>query len=64
MKSGFWAIWLDLEAQINKSQSSSDAAEGIKLPLGGLLWQACIFYTARCFNLTYGPLGPGIPRYH
>ena len=51
MKSGFWAIWLDLEAQINQAQPSSDAPEGIKLPLGGLLWQACIFYTARCFNL-------------
>ena len=50
-KSGFWAIWLDLEAQINQAQPSSDASEGIKLPLGGLLWQACIFYTARCFNL-------------
>ena len=51
MKSGFWAIWLDLEAQINQAQPPSDGAEGIKLPLGGLLWQACIFYTARCFNL-------------
>ena len=51
MKSGFWAIWLDLEAQINQAQPSSDSPEGIKLPLGGLLWQACIFYTARCFNL-------------
>ena len=57
MKSGFWAIWLDLEAQINQSQSSSNAAEGIKLPLGGLLWQTCIFYTARCFNLWSS--GPG-----
>ena len=47
----FGAIWLDLEAQINQAQPSSDASEGIKLPLGGLLWQACIFYTARCFNL-------------
>ena len=57
MKSGFWAIWLDLEAQINEAQPSSDATEGIKLPLGGLLWQACIFYTARCFNLW--STGPG-----
>ena len=57
MKSGFWAIWLDLEAQINQAQPSSDATEGIKLPLGGLLWQACIFYTARCFNLW--STGPG-----
>ena len=57
MKSGFWAIWLDLEAQINQAQPSSDANEGIKLPLGGLLWQACIFYTARCFNLW--STGPG-----
>ena len=57
MKSGFWAIWLDLEAQINQAQPSSDAPEGIKLPLGGLLWQACIFYTARCFNLW--STGPG-----
>ena len=55
--SGFWAIWLDLEAQINQAQPSSDATEGIKLPLGGLLWQACIFYTARCFNLW--ATGPG-----
>ena len=57
MKSGFWAIWLDLEAQINQAQPSADAPEGIKLPLGGLLWQACIFYTARCFNLWSS--GPG-----
>ena len=57
MKSGFWAIWLDLEAEINQSLSSSDAPEDTKLPLGGLLWQACIFYTARCFNLWSA--GPG-----
>ena len=61
MKSGFWAIWLDLEAQINQAQPSSDAPEGIKLPLGGLLWQACIFYTARCFNLwSTGPANSSV----
>ena len=61
MKSGFWAIWLDLEAQTNQAQPSSDAPEGIKLPLGGLLWQACIFYTARCFNLwSTGPANSSV----
>ena len=50
MKSGFWSVWLDLEAQITKALPEAPA-EGVKLPLGGLLWQAAVFYTSRCYNL-------------
>ena len=50
MKSGFWSVWLDLEAQITKPLPEAPA-EGVKLPLGGLLWQAAVFYTSRCYNL-------------
>ena len=50
VKSGFWSVWLDLEAQITKELPDAPA-EGVKLPLGGLLWQAAVFYTSRCYNL-------------
>ena len=50
VKSGFWSVWLDLEAQITKALPEAPA-EGVKLPLGGLLWQAAVFYTSRCYNL-------------
>ena len=50
VKSGFWSVWLDLEAQITKGLPEAPA-EGVKLPSGGLLWQAAVFYTSRCYNL-------------
>ena len=50
VKSGFWSVWLDLEAQITKALPEAPA-EGVKLPWGGLLWQAAVFYTSRCYNL-------------
>ena len=38
MKSGFWSVWLDLEAQITKALPEAPA-EGVKLPLGR--WVVC-----------------------
>ena len=53
VRQGFWAVWLDLERQIAlKKFPGQDAELGkYQLPLGGLLWQACVFYVSRCYNL-------------
>ena len=49
MKQGFWAVWLDLEREVARNSAPEDWNK--KLPLGGMLWQACVLYSARCYNL-------------
>ena len=48
VKQSFWSVWLDLELEVNRSQSVEAKTH---LPLGGLLWQAALLYTCRCHNL-------------
>ena len=48
VKQSFWSVWLDLELEVNRSQSVEAETH---LPLGGLLWQAALLYTCRCHNL-------------
>ena len=50
VKQSFWSIWLDLELEVNRSQSAEAETH---LPLGGLLWQAALLYTCRCHNLWH-----------
>ena len=59
MKQGFWAVWLDLEKEVAKAKQGSEAVElgKYQLPLGGMLWQACVFYVARCYNLWCTSIG-------
>ena len=58
MRQGFWAVWLDLEKEIAKLLPPPEAeAPPYKMPLGGLLWQAALFYSSRCFNLWSTSLG-------
>ena len=39
VKQSFWSVWLDLELEVNRSQSVEAETH---LPLGGLLWQAAL----------------------
>ena len=69
MKQGFWAVWLDLEKEVAKAKQGSEAVElgKYQLPLGGMLWQACVFYVARCYNLwctSIGDSSTSIDRLH
>ena len=50
VKQSFWSVWLDLELEVNRSQSVEAETH---LPLGGLLWQAALLYTCRCHNLWH-----------
>ena len=51
MKQGFWSIWLDLEAEIKRRRPAEEGSAAWQLPLGGMLWQTCLLYAARSFNL-------------
>ncbi|CAE6945832.1 unnamed protein product [Symbiodinium sp. CCMP2592] len=69
MKQGFWSVWLDLEKEVAKVKQETEAVElgKYRLPLGGLLWQACVFYVARCYNLwctSVGDSSTSIDRLH
>ncbi|CAE7230864.1 unnamed protein product [Symbiodinium sp. CCMP2592] len=69
MKQGFWSVWLDLEKEVAKVKQETEAVElgKYQLPLGGLLWQACVFYVARCYNLwctSVGDSSTSIDRLH
>ena len=50
VKQSFGSVWLDLELEVNRSQSAEAETH---LPLGGLLWQAALLYTCRCHNLWH-----------
>ena len=50
VKQSFWSVWLDLELEVNRSQSVEAETH---LPLGGLLWQAALLYTCTCHNLWH-----------
>ena len=50
VKKSFWSVWLDLELEVNRSQSVEAETH---LHLGGLLWQAALLYTCRCHNLWH-----------
>ncbi|CAE7831622.1 unnamed protein product [Symbiodinium sp. CCMP2592] len=69
MKQGFWSVWMDLEKEVAKVKQETEAVElgKYQLPLGGLLWQACVFYVARCYNLwctSVGDSSTSIDRLH
>ena len=50
VKQSFWSVWLDLELEVNRSQSAEAETH---LPLQNLLWQAALLYTCRCHNLWH-----------